>query len=86
MPVTAGSTSIGDKSDGGVTDYTGVYEVTVSPELAGTSFIFVLRLNGLDVDATADYHQQPLVVRPSLTASALQCNYTILPLTSQFTT
>jgi len=61
------------------TDFTGVFEVSFSPELAGTTFRILLRLNGLDVDSTAEYRTRPLVVYPAPTPSALPSNYTILP-------
>ena len=56
----------------------GVFIVTFTPTLAGTSFKIRLSLNGLDVDATAAYRSKPLVVLPATTTSAVHSNYTIL--------
>jgi len=69
--------TIADKT-GGPPDYTGVFTVSFSPTLAGDNFKIVLRLNGLDVDATAEYRTKPLVILPAPVTSAPNCNYTIL--------
>jgi hypothetical protein len=58
---------------------TGVYEVSFSPTLAGTSFRILMKLNGLEIDASAEYRTNTLVVVPALNPSAANCNYTILP-------
>jgi len=56
----------------------GVFYVTFTPTLAGTSFKILLSLNGLDVDTTAAYRAKPLVVLPAPLTSAPHSNYTIL--------
>ena len=58
--------------------FIGVFDVTFTPTLAGTSFKILLGLNGLDVDSTAAYRAKPLVVLPAPLTSAPHSNYTIL--------
>jgi hypothetical protein len=84
--VTDGVGTFTDKASSGAADYTGVYDVTFTPTLAGTSFQILMRFNGLEVDSTADYRSNPLVVLPAVTPSAAHCNYTILPQPGQATT
>ena len=63
---------------------TGVFTVTFTPNLAGTSFQILMRFNGLEVDSTAEYRSNTLTVLPNPTPSASTSNYTILPLSDQF--
>ena len=74
--IVASEGTIEDKAGGD--EYRGVYEVAFTPTLAGTAFKILLSLNGLDVDATADYRSKPLVVLPAETTSAIHSNYSIL--------
>jgi hypothetical protein len=76
-PVVAASGTIVDKPSD-ATDYSGVYDVTFSPTIAGRTFAIKLTLNGLDVDNTAEYRNEPLVVEPAPLTSASHTNYTIL--------
>lgn len=56
----------------------GVFKVAFTPTVAGNNFKIILKLNGLDVDQTAAYRTQLLVVTPKATTSAPHSNYTIL--------